>query len=277
MSGDDKLLLAKNEAHEIPAEDAARALADAAVKAGDLARSMYGENLKTWIKGKDSPVTEADIAADAMLREQLSGFAPDYEWLSEESADIAGKPSHRRRWVVDPIDGTRSFMKGLSDWSVSAALVEDGRPIAAALYAPATDELFTATAGRGASVNGRKISAKESTTLESARIAGPRLTLERLANAGLRFEIVPRIHSLALRFARVASGEVDIAVASPNSRDWDLAAADLLVHEAGGLLSGIDGKPVVYNNPGTEHPLLAAAGPALHSVALAALGKVFAR
>jgi myo-inositol-1(or 4)-monophosphatase len=277
MSGDDKVLLAKTEAHEIPAEDAVRALANATVKAGDLARSMYGENLKTWIKGKDSPVTEADIAADAMLREQLSGFAPAYEWLSEESADIAGKPSHRRRWVVDPIDGTRSFMKGLSDWSVSAALVEDGRPIAAALYAPATDELFTAAAGQGASLNGRKISALESATLESARIAGPRLTLERLANAGLRFEMVPRIHSLALRFARVASGEVDIAVASPNSRDWDLAAADLLVHEAGGLLSGIDGKPIVYNSPGTEHPLLAAAGLALHSVALAALVKVLAR
>jgi myo-inositol-1(or 4)-monophosphatase len=168
-------------------------------------------------------------------------------------------------------------MKGQTDWSVSAALVEDGRPIAAALYAPATDELFSAAIGHGATLNGKKISVLERSALEAARIAGPRFTLERLASDGLVFEAVPRIHSLALRFARVASGEIDLAIASENSRDWDLAAADLLVHEAGGSLSGIDGKPVVYNNPGTEHPLLAAAGLALHPVALAALGKVLAR
>jgi myo-inositol-1(or 4)-monophosphatase len=238
---------------------------------------MYGEHLKTWIKGKDSPVTEADIAADATLREQLTAFAPDYEWLSEESAEIDGKPTHRRRWVVDPIDGTRSFMKGQTDWSVSAALVEDGRPIAAALYAPATGELFSAAIGQGATLNGKKISALEKGALEAARIAGPRFTLERLASDGIVFDAVPRIHSLALRFARVASGEIDLAIASENSRDWDLAAADLLVHEAGGLLSGIDGKPIVYNSPGTEHPLLAAAGLALHSVALEELVKVLAR
>jgi myo-inositol-1(or 4)-monophosphatase len=276
MSEEDKLLLAKNSAREISPEDAAGALAGAAVKAGDLALSMYGKNLKTWIKGKDSPVTEADIAADALLREQLTAFAPDYEWLSEESADIAGRPTHRRRWVVDPIDGTRSYMKGQSDWSISVALVEDGRPIAAALYAPATNELFTAVAGGGAVRNGSKIAVSGCRTLESARIAGPRFTLERLSTE-FAFDAVPRIHSLALRFARVACGEIDIAIASENSRDWDLAAADLLVHEAGGLLSGIDGRLIVYNNPDTEHPSLAAAGLALHPVALAALGKVLAR
>jgi myo-inositol-1(or 4)-monophosphatase len=277
MRRDDKLLLAKNEAQEISAEDATRALSEAAVKAGDLARSMFGDNLKTWIKGKDSPVTEADIAADASLREQLTAFAPDYEWLSEESAEIDGKPTHRRRWVVDPIDGTRSFMKGQLDWSVSAALVEDGRPIAAALYAPATGELFTASAGHGALLNGRTIRVSPNSVLESARIAGPRFTLERLTTAGVRFESVPRIHSLALRFARVASGEIEIAIASENSRDWDLAAADLLVHEAGGSLSAIDGQQIVYNNPGAEHPMLVAAGLALQPVARAALGKVLAR
>jgi myo-inositol-1(or 4)-monophosphatase len=277
MSGDDKLLLAKNEAREIAPEDAARALADAAVKAGDLVRSMHGKNLRTWIKDQDSPVTESDIAADALLRERLTAFAPDYEWLSEESADIAGRPTHRRRWVIDPIDGTRSYMKGQVDWSISTALVEDGRPIAAALYAPATEELFTAVAGHGAARNGTKISVTAGGPLASARVAAPRFIAERLAEAGVVFETVPRIHSLALRFARVASGEIDAAIASENSHDWDLAAADLLVHEAGGVLSGIDGKPRVYNNPDAQHPTLAAAGPALHPVTLAALGKVLAR
>jgi myo-inositol-1(or 4)-monophosphatase len=277
MPADDKLLLATNPVAELSAADAARVLADAAMEAGRLARAMQCKGLKTWIKGKDSPVSEADIAADALLREALSTAAPDYEWLSEESADIAGRPAHRRRWVIDPIDGTRAFIKGQPDWSISTALVENGRPIAAALYAPATEELFVASLGGGATRNGNKIAMTERHALEGARIAGPRFTLERLASDGLDFEAVPRIHSLALRFARAAAGEIDVAFASENSRDWDLAAADLLVHEAGGTLTGAGGRKIIYGDPGTEHPALAAAGRALHPIVIAAFGKVLAR
>jgi myo-inositol-1(or 4)-monophosphatase len=100
--------------------------------------------------------------------------------------------------------------------------------------------------------------------------------LERLATAGIAFEAVPRIHSLALRFARAAAGEIDVAIASENSRDWDLAAADLLVHEAGGALTDAGGRKIVYGDPGAGHPALAAAGIELHPAALAALGKVLA-
>jgi myo-inositol-1(or 4)-monophosphatase len=275
MSADNKLPLAKHPISEIPSDEALRVLSDAAVAAGTLARSMRGKDLKSWIKGKDSPVSDADIAADQLLRERLTAAAPDYEWLSEESAEIAGKASHRRRWVIDPIDGTRAYINGQSDWSVSVALLEDGRPIAAAIFAPETDELFTAAAGGGATRNGASISTSNCNQLAGARIAGPRFVLDELQKSE-RFESVPRIHSLALRFARVAAGEVDLALASENSRDWDLAAADLILHEAGGTLTGANGVKIVYGRPDAQHPPLAACGLALHPAALAALGKIFA-
>jgi myo-inositol-1(or 4)-monophosphatase len=277
MSPADKLPLAKNPVPELSPADAARVLADAAERAGKHALSMRGKGLKTWIKGKDSPVSEADIAADEILREALSAAAPGYEWLSEESADIAGRTGHRRRWVVDPIDGTRSFIKGQSDWSISAALTEDGRPIAAVLYAPETEELFSAWAGGGAKRNGKAIAVSPRTSFQGARIAGPRFTLERLESSGFSHEAVPRIHSLALRFARAAAGDIDVAFASENSHDWDLAAADLLVHEAGGTLTGPDGVKIAYGDAEAAHPALVGASLALHPAATAALGKVLAR
>ena len=110
----------------------AEGLAAAVREAGQLALSLFGKPIKTWTKGpSQSPVTEADIAADNLLRERLSAIAPDIAWLSEESADDPARLQARRVWVVDPIDGTRAFMGGLPEWSVSVALVEDGRPILA--------------------------------------------------------------------------------------------------------------------------------------------------
>jgi myo-inositol-1(or 4)-monophosphatase len=268
----DKHLLAKTELGLAPL-DAARALAEAVMAAGQLARSMLEAGVRTWTKGHDSPVTDADIATDALLRERLHALAPTYGWQSEESVDIPDRSTQQRRWVVDPIDGTRSFIKKQADWSVAAALVEEGRPIAAALYAPVTDELFVAAAGAGATRNGVRVRANGKTRVADAHLAGPRGTLDRLART-VDFHPVPRIHSLALRFARVAAGDIDAAIASAHSRDWDLAAADLLVHEAGGSLTTLAGKRLVYDNPEAEHPSLAAAGADLHGALLEALGRI---
>jgi myo-inositol-1(or 4)-monophosphatase len=173
--------------------------------------------------------------------------------------------------VVDPVDGTRAFIAGLPDWCVVAALVEHGRPIAGALYAPATDELFVAAAGHGARKNGVPIRASERATLEGARVSGPRSGVERLTkSAGI--VALPRIHSLALRLARVASGELDGALAGAHSHDWDHATADIIVRESGGILTGFDGAPPVYNRAQPIHGALAAAGAALHPLLMAALG-----
>jgi myo-inositol-1(or 4)-monophosphatase len=273
MNGVGKVPLATNESGDLAAKDAARALEAAVVEAGELAFSMLNKGVRSWKKEFDSPVTDADIAVDALLRERLHAVAPAYGWQSEESAGRIDQ-AHRRRWVVDPIDGTRSFIKKLPDWSIAAALVERGRPIVAVVHAPMTDEMFLAVAGSGATRNGKPIAASTATSLSAARITGPRSTVDALLKTGTRFEIVPRIHSLALRFARVASGEVDVALASARSRDWDLAAADLLVHEAGGVLSTDAGTKLVYDRPDMEHPPLVAAGGAIHPMLVALLGKI---
>ena len=167
-------------------------------------------------------------------------------------------------WIVDPIDGTRSFLAGRADWTVSVALVEDGRPIVAALYAPATEEFFLAIAGASVTRNGLAIRASAGEALAGARISGPKRLLDQIARAAPDIVIAPRVHSLALRLARVADNTLDAAFAGGNSHDWDLAAADLLVHEAGGALTTLDGATLSYNGATPTHGMLVAAGRPRH-------------
>jgi myo-inositol-1(or 4)-monophosphatase len=248
---------------------AARHMADAVVAAGAVAVAMFRVGVKSWSKAGDSPVTEADIAVDTMLRDRLTLLAPSYGWLSEETADDPSRLTRERLWIVDPIDGTRAYMHGGSDWTVSVALVEHGRPIAAALYAPVTDELFVAITGGGTTRNAQPVTVSDAGALAGIRIDGPVPFVDRLMGE-TPFTRLPRIRSLALRIARVATGEVDAALASPNGHDWDLAAADLLVHEAGGRLTTLDGLPLVYNAPVPRHGALVSAGAALHALLVAA-------
>ncbi len=249
----------------------ARELAAAVREAGAVALRMFHEGCRSWTKGHNSPVTEADIAVDDMLRTRLRSFLPSAGWLSEETVDAPDRLDRDEVWVVDPIDGTRAFVARFPDWTISAALVRGGRPVAAALFAPVTDELYLAAHGHGATRNGSPIAANMRSSIEGARMGAPKSRIRHLEKSGLNVHEVPRIHSLALRFARVASGELDAALAGANSRDWDLAAADLIVHEARGMLTTIDGDLPVYNRAVTEHLELAAAGSELHPLLLDAL------
>jgi myo-inositol-1(or 4)-monophosphatase len=242
-----------------PAAAAIR-LAGSVREAGELALSMFRTPLKQWSKGGSSPVSEADIAVDRLLRERLTAACPGVAWMSEESADDPSRLTARYVWIVDPIDGTRAFLAGLPDWTVSAALVENGRPIAACLFAPATDEFFLASANHGATCNGVPIAVTPGASLARARIAGPKSFVHQLTSVAPDLVVVPRVHSLALRLARVAQGTLDIAIAGANSHDWDLAAADLLVHEAGGALTHVRGGTVLYNQAELRHEILLAAG-----------------
>jgi myo-inositol-1(or 4)-monophosphatase len=248
-------------------------LARAVREAGDLALTTFNASLKHWIKGKDSPVSEADIAVDNLLRERLLAIVPDAAWLSEETEDDPTRVNKRQVWVVDPIDGTRAYIAGLLDWTISVALVEDGRPIVVALFAPAEKEFFSAIVGEGAICNGQRISATEGESLDGARLSGPRRTVEQLAEAIPSIMALPRVHSLALRFARVAQGRLDAALSGGNSHDWDLAAADLLVHEAGGAMTTLAGDYILYNRPEPVHGPLVAAGRLRHEVLRKALAQ----
>lgn len=244
-------------------------LTDAVVAAGEIARAMFRAGVKSWTKGNNSPVTEADMAVDRFLHQRLTAIDPAFGWLSEESADNPERLGLRRLWVVDPIDGTRAFMAGGSDWAISAALVEDGRPVAAALFAPESGELFTAVAGGGAWRNNSPLRAGSRASLEGATVSGPTPDVDALARIAA-ISALPRVRSLALRLARVATGEIDIAFSGGNSNDWDLAAADLVVHEAHGRLTTRAGDMLRYNAPDPRHAPLICTGAALYDAALAA-------
>src|SRR5258708_7067777 len=233
---------------------------------------MFKTPLKNWTKGEAlAAVSDADIAVDVLLRERLTGDGAAIGWLSEESVDDPARLDARYVWIVDPIDGTRAYIAGLPDWAVSAALVENGRPVAACLYAPVSDEFFFAVAGQSATRNGVTIPATRGAQIEQARIAGPKKFLERVQAIAPPFAVMPRTHSLALRLARIAEGTFDAAIAGGNSHDWDLAAADLLVHEAGGALTSTAGTTLVYNGATPVHGVLVAAGRPRHPALCALL------
>lgn len=245
----------------MPASDLdalAKTLTSAVRDAGEVALKTFKGELRHWTKAGDSPVSEADMAVDALLKARLA--MPDVGWLSEETEDDRARLSAHRLWIADPIDGTRAYIAGLPDWTIAVALVEAGRPLLGCVYAPVTNELFFAEAGKGATCNGARISVVDSPALDGARMNGPRRAMEDLQKMQPGLQVLPRIHSLALRFCRVAQGELDGAYAGGNSKDWDLAAADLLVHEAGGLLTSLAGEAVLYNRPEPVHVPLVAAG-----------------
>lgn len=240
-------------------------LADAAREAGRIALGYFRRDPKVWIKGASSPVSEADIAADRYLHTTLTAARPDYGWLSEESVDTPDRLERQRVFVVDPIDGTRGFIDGHPDWCVSVAIVEGDTPVAAALYAPALDEMFEAAAGAGARLNGAVLAVSGRTTLSGARIAGPARHLRAMVAHGMDARERRFTPSLAYRFALVAAGRVDVATARSGAYDWDLAAVDLLVHEAGGTLCDLGGGRLRFNGVEPRHPSLIAATPALAS------------
>ena len=244
----------------------AKLLKDTVREAGALALSLFRTELRTWTKGaSSSPVSEADIAVNELLERRLCSATPDYGWLSEESADDERRLDKRLVWIVDPIDGTRGYLAGREDWCVSVALVEDAAPVLGAVYAPATEEFFFAMRGHGATHNGASIVATVGTELDFSRVAGPKPLAERLNPSPSEITLHPRVGSLALRLCRVAQGGLDVAFAGGQSKDWDLAAANLIVQEANGIMTSLSGDEILYNRRDVTHGVLVAAGHDRHA------------
>lgn len=244
-------------------------------EAGALALGYYRTDLKKWMKSGDSVVTEADIAVNDLLHARLAVRRPDYGWLSEETEDDPARLACARVWVVDPIDGTRAFAKGKPHFVLSVALVEDGVPVLGVLFNPATDEFFEAAAGGGARLNGILIAVGDRTEIEGCRMAahGPMFKHPAWPEPWPDMEIIER-NSVAYRIALVACNAADAALALNAKNDWDLAAADLILHEAGGRLTSHDGRRLVYNRELPRHRSLIAAGPRLYEALYARVGKL---
>lgn len=243
--------------------------------AGRLALGFFKTDLKTWTKRGGSVVTEADIAVNDLLRQRLAGARPDYGWLSEETEDDPERLSRDRVWVVDPIDGTRAFAKGKPDFCVSVALVERGQPVAGVLFNPAADEFYEIRAPGGALRNGQPIRVSSRTEIAGCRMAayGPMFKHPAWRDPWPEMDIM-QLDSVAYRLALVASGEADAAIALNTKNDWDLAAADLIVRGAGGVMTSHDGRPLLYNLESPRHRSFIAAGPALYEALFARLGSV---
>ncbi len=234
---------------------------DAAREAGVIAMRHFGKDPQVWMKAGQSPVSAADIAVDTFLRESLLAARPDYGWLSEETADNPERLLARRTFVVDPIDGTRAFIDGRATWCVSIAVVEDGRSLAGVLECPVKKEFYEATDASPATCNGSIIAV--SIAGAAPRVAGPKPMLDKAPaymRAGPSIAYVP---SLAYRIAMVARGDLDGTFVRPNSHDWDLAAADLILRRAGGAILTETGSTPDYAGRDPRHGALVAGSGAL--------------
>jgi myo-inositol-1(or 4)-monophosphatase len=239
----------------------------AAREAGALARSYFGREIETWSKGAAGPVTEADLAVNALLLEKLIGARPHYGWLSEETADDPARLARARVWVVDPIDGTQSFIQGKPEFVISIGLVESGAAIAGAVYNPITDELWSGAAGAGARRNGAPIAPTPRAALEGAFMVGrKRFFDDRRWPAPwppLRVEARPAI---ALRLALVADGGFDAIVLPPFKNEWDVAGGAAILAAAGARVTDLWDDALAFNQPAPLLPGVVAAGPALHAL-----------
>lgn len=250
----------------LPDDDLAL-LREAAREAGEIAMGYFRRSPEVWLKGGRSPVSEADYAVDGFLRDRLLAARPDYGWLSEETADSDERLSARRTFVVDPIDGTRAFLEGRPTWCVSVAVVEDGVPVSGVLDCPARNSIFHAARGEGAWQDGRRLHVRQPPP--DPVIGGPKSLIRELPpRIRARMPDVPYIPSLAYRIAIVASGEFDATFVKPNSHDWDIAAADVILREAGGRILDHRGRPPLYAGRETAHgALVAGSGPLLEEIA----------
>ena len=242
-------------------------LIDAAVAAGDVASSYWNKSPEVWEKDDGAgPVTEADLAVNSLLHEQLAGERPDYGWLSEESEDGAARLECEKVLIVDPIDGTRSFIAGEKIWAHSLAIAQNGQVTEAVVYLPLLDKLYAASIGGGASLNGRPIEKSVQQQIDGATLLSAKGSLLPQYWQG-EVPLVKRHFrpSLAYRLALVAEGRFDAMMTLRDTWEWDVAAGALIASEAGACVTDKAGGAPVFNNAVPKLPGILAGTTAVHS------------
>jgi myo-inositol-1(or 4)-monophosphatase len=240
-------------------------ISEVAREAGELSLHWLEKGARSWDKSPNNPVTEADIACNDLISRRLRSERPGYGWLSEETRDNAADRSQDRVFVVDPIDGTKAFVKGETGFCVSIAIVEDGQPIVGAVYNPNFDELISARAGGGAFLNGERVGVTDADSLACRMIGQPDVFARGNAVHWPDLRLIDAVpNAMAWRLSMVAAGHWDATVALNDKSDWDLAAAVLLIQEAGGVATDRQGKPFVFNRESVIQKGAIAAGADLH-------------
>lgn len=247
-----------------------------AVAAGILAAGYFRRDIDNWTKDNASPVSEADMVVDDYLRQSLIAARPDYGWLSEESVDDDSRLNAPRSFIIDPIDGTSAFLRGDDCWTISLAIVENGVSVAGVIYAPARNQLYQACLGGGAKLNGQPLLC-DAEAKSSPIIPAPGAVKTALKDLGVKFTPGQHYPSLAYRLVQVASGVVDAAVARRGAQDWDIAAAALILSEAGAIFDDVCVGAPVFNKTELRHGALAAVAnpsikPQLHEALITVYG-----
>lgn len=240
-------------------------------EAGHIAMQQWpgaGHALQSWEKEPGALVCSADIEIDGFLRKELCALLPSAGWLSEESADHPERLGRGLCWLVDPIDGTRDFIRGRTGWAVSVSLVSSARPLIGMLCAPARQEEWFAVAGQGAWRNGASLAASKRSVFVGARVPADSLPAE-----DRDLLMVDKPNSIALRVAMVAADEADLVATLRWGFEWDIAAAALIAREAGAATSDAFGMPLVYNKRDPRAFGLLVSAPAIHAAAVERLAE----
>ena len=239
----------------------------AARAAGTIIQDIYGTKYTVDYKsGDNSPVTIADREANQKIHSMLQEAFPDYGWLSEETVDSSARLTTRRVWVVDPMDGTKEFIQKIPEFAVSIGLIEDGQPILGVVYNPTLDQLFWAVRGQGAWHGEQQLHVPETHRLGDATILSSRSETKR----GEWKDFTSLFHarpmgSIAYKLACIAKGEADASFTLVPKNEWDICGGTLLVEEAGGRVTNLRGKPVLFNQPTTLLQGLVASNGSLHT------------
>ncbi len=248
---------------------------EAARAAAAIIRRYYKTDLHVEMKGHDDPLTAADRESNACIQELIAAAFPDDGWLSEETADSSDRLAKRRVWIVDPLDGTKEFTQHIPEFCVCIALVEDGRPIVAVEINPAVDQLFCAVRGQGTTVDGVPARVSRQADVAQAQVLASRSEDKR----GEWDVFKPRCRvvltgSVAFKLAEMSAGRGDATFTLTPKNEWDICAGSLLVEEAGGRVTGLDGKPLQFNQPSPLRPGMVASNGVLHDGLMALIAEL---
>ena len=225
------------------------------IKAGHIALKWFNNDPENWKKEDGSLISKVDIEINDLLGKILKENNPNYGWLSEESEDDKSRLEKEITFVVDPLDGTKAFLEGKKEFSISIALVRNGEPISGIVYSPSTKEMFEAEKGKGSWKNKKKVNISKFNKLKGCRMVAfkPMFSHPSWKSPWPKM-LIDNKNSIAYRMALVASGEFDAMMALNSKNDWDIAAGDLLITEAGGYVSQHNNKKIKYNDISTKKP-----------------------
>jgi len=237
----------------------------AARSAGAIIKRYYDGGVESWDKSKDNPVTHADLEADRKIHGLISEAFPDDGWLSEETADSAERLAKERVWIVDPLDGTKEFIGHIPEFCVCIGLTIGGRAVLGACYNPASDELFAGIVGQGATYNGAPVRVSAVAELAQTRVLASRSEDKRGEWDPFKSSVqVVLTGSVAFKLALIAAAKADATFSLTPKNEWDICSGTALIEAAGGRVTGLDGKPLVFNRPKTKLDGLIASNGVLH-------------